>query len=156
MTTPNVLRKAVTVPQGPEDAFRLFTDEIASWWPLATHSVGGERAVTVSFDVPGRRLVETLPGGGEAVWGELLAWDPPHRVRLTWHPGTPPEDATTVEVRFTEAPGGGTEVVLVHGDWDRRPDGDRARRDYDLGWDRVLARFTARARARSHPGARAG
>ena len=33
--------KEVVVPCAPERAFDLFTARIHSWWPMATHSVGG-------------------------------------------------------------------------------------------------------------------
>ena len=42
--------KVVTVAARPEQAFRRFTEEIATWWPLRTHSVGEERAETVIFE----------------------------------------------------------------------------------------------------------
>lgn len=147
MTTA-VLRKAVTVPQSPDEAFRLFTEEIATWWPLRTHSVGGESAVTVAFDLPRRRLVETLAGGEVAIWGEVLEWDPPQGLRLSWHPGTPPDQATTVDVRFRANAAGGTEIVLVQADWERRPDGEERRQDYDTGWDLVLGGLIDGATAR--------
>ena len=31
--------RTVTVSASKEDAFRLFTEGISSWWPLASHSV---------------------------------------------------------------------------------------------------------------------
>lgn len=38
--------KSVTVGQSVEDAFRIFTDQIGSWWPLDSHSMGADKAVT--------------------------------------------------------------------------------------------------------------
>ena len=32
------IRRSVTVSCPPERAFRLFTEEIGSWWPVETHS----------------------------------------------------------------------------------------------------------------------
>ena len=54
--------------------------------------------------------------------------------------GTDPAQATQVSVTFT-AVAEGTEVVLTHTDWYRRPDGVRARTGYVTGWDHVLGRF---------------
>jgi hypothetical protein len=34
------IRKSVQVACSVEDAFRLFTEEIGTWWPLATKSSG--------------------------------------------------------------------------------------------------------------------
>ena len=76
------------------------------------------------------------------MWGTVTDWSSPDLVAFTWHPGQPEAEATRVEVSFVGA-GGGTEVILRHSGWSSRPDGERARSQYDGGWDLVLARFTA-------------
>ncbi len=38
------VKKSVTVNLSVEDAFRLFTEGIHTWWPLASHSIGEEDA----------------------------------------------------------------------------------------------------------------
>jgi hypothetical protein len=43
----------------------------------------------------------------------------------------------------THSVGEETEVTLRHSGWSSRPDGERARSQYDGGWDLVLSRFTA-------------
>jgi uncharacterized protein YndB with AHSA1/START domain len=79
------LRRQLVVPVGADVAFDAFTDEIGLWWPVGDgHSVFGEGAAVVWRD---GRLVETAPDGREPVWGTVLHWEPPHRLRLTWHPG---------------------------------------------------------------------
>ncbi|MGH9084009.1 MAG: SRPBCC family protein [Acidimicrobiales bacterium] len=139
-TTP--LRKSALVPQPPEDAFRIFVDDIAAWWPLASHSVGRERATAVVFEHGlGGRIVETYGDGDTAVWGTVTAWDPPNRVRFSWHPGTPEPEATEVEVTFIGDRHGGTRVELTHSGWDNRPDGADARSSYDSGWDLVFGAY---------------
>ncbi|AEG43561.1 SRPBCC domain-containing protein [Isoptericola variabilis] len=104
------------------------------------------KTVTVGVEPGvGGRIVETLADGSTEVWGTIEAWEPPARVRFTWHPGTPPAEATLVEVTFRAAPGG-TAVELVHTGWDRRPDGGDARGRYDSGWDLVLRGYAALSR----------
>lgn len=138
--TTAALRKTASVKPPPEQAFELFTAHMAQWWPLETHSVGLADAKTVTIQPRvGGHIVETT-ARGDTIWGTVLAWEPPHRLHFTWHPGTPPEEATEVEVTFTES-GGGTTVELVHTGWDRRPDGADARHNYDGGWDYVFGRF---------------
>ncbi|MGF0115925.1 SRPBCC domain-containing protein [Promicromonospora sp. Marseille-Q5078] len=138
-----VLRKSVVVRHDPGVAFEVFTDRLGEWWPLATHSVGGDRSGGVVLEPGvGGRLVETLADGSPAVWGVVTAWEPPRRVAFTWHPGTPEAEATRVEVTFRPVEGG-TEVELVHAGWARRHDGARARTAYDAGWGIVLGRFVA-------------
>ena len=141
------LRKTVEVAAPPERAFHLFTDGMAEWWPLATHSVGEERAETVVLEPRvGGRIVERTRDGEEHVWGTVTAWEPPGRVAFTWHPGRGADTEQDVEVRF-EPSGSGTRVELVHTGWERL--GDRAAAvyaNYDRGWDLVLGeRFGAAA-----------
>jgi uncharacterized protein YndB with AHSA1/START domain len=58
-------------------------------------------------------------------------------VSFTWHPGADPKQAGHVTVTFKQVDDG-TEVVLTHTGWERRPDGAKARQGYDSGWDYVL------------------
>lgn len=136
------LRKSVTVRWSPEAAFRRFTDEIATWWPRRTHSVGGEAAENVIFEPRvGGRIYEVMRDGRTAVWGTVLEFEPPRRVAFSWHPGREPDTAQTVEVTFAAA-GDGTLVELVHTGWEKL--GDEAlemRERYDGGWTFVLDRF---------------
>ncbi len=141
---PEPVRKSVTVRWSPDAAFRRFTDEIATWWPLRTHSVGGERSETVVFETRrGGRVYEVIEGESESLWGTVTEYDPPHLVEFTWHPGREPDTAQRVEVRFT-AVEDGTRVDLIHSGWERFGEGAREMRDeYDHGWTRVLGRFAA-------------
>jgi uncharacterized protein YndB with AHSA1/START domain len=141
-TEAEALRKTVTVPQEPADAFALFVDDIGTWWPLRTHSVGLDDATGVVFEHgEGGRIVESI-GGDTAVWGTVTVWDPPARVRFTWHPGRSADEATDVEVTFRPV-AAGTEVELVHTGWNRRADGPEARAGYETGWDLVLGRYAS-------------
>lgn len=136
------LRKSVTVRWSPEAAFRRFTDEIATWWPLRTHSVGGESTENVIFERRvGGRIYEVMRGGRTAVWGTVLEFDPPRHVAFSWHPGREPRTAQTVEVNFAAA-GEGTLVELVHTGWENLGEEAREMRErYDGGWTFVLERF---------------
>lgn len=131
------LHREVHVRAAPDRAFARFTDDIGRWWPLGRHSVHGAGGTVAFRD---GLIVETGPEGGEAVWGEVLDWEPPHRLRVTWHPGRAGGPATEVEVRF-EASGDGTRVVLVHRGWEALADPAAARTEYDSGWPTVLAAY---------------
>jgi uncharacterized protein YndB with AHSA1/START domain len=133
------------VPADPETAFRRFTAEMGTWWPLATHSIGQSRAENVAMTPEvGGRIVETIAGGEQAVWGTIVAWEPPHRVAFTWHPGHEPAEAQDVEVRFEPA-GAGTLVTLTHSGFERLgAAAKRARRAYPMGWTYVLGLYAGR------------
>ena len=125
----------------PDRAFTAFTAEMASWWPLATHSVGGDDAVGETVDGRvGGQITEHLRDGSTSVWGTITAWEPPGHLAFSWHAGSDPTEPTHVEVSF-EAVDGGTRLTLVHTGWERRHDGDRMRGSYDSGWDVVLGRY---------------
>jgi len=137
------LVKTVTVACAVEPAFTLFTSRIADWWPLATHSVGGTAAESVTIEPHvGGRIVETLTGGSEHVWGTITAWEPSRRVAFSWHPGRPAAEATQIEVTFV-ALGAATELTLVHTGWQSVAGGAARRAGYDTGWDGVLASLVA-------------
>ena len=141
-TSEMVLTKTITVPLSVEDAFRLYTEEIATWWPVSTHSVEKEDAETVVFEPgEGGRIYERTKSGDEHVWGIVLTWDPPNRIVQSWYPSRGEDTAQEVEIRF-EPDGSGTRVELVHTGWETL--GDRAAevyRNYDTGWDYVLGKY---------------
>jgi uncharacterized protein YndB with AHSA1/START domain len=150
LTSAEPVRKSVTVPAAPQRAFELFTAHFHEWWPLATHSVGIEDAVSVAFGQgAGAAITETLADGTTCRWGTITRWEPPYRVAFSWHPGTPPTEATSVEVTFTASGPGRTVVRLVHSGWEHRPDGADAREGYDSGWDPVIGAFAAAALPRA-------
>ena len=144
-TTVAAIRKSITVEADPESAFRVFTDGIARWWPLETHSVHERETETVVLEAKvGGRFYERSSSGAAAAWGEVLECDPPRLLRFTWHPGYEAgAPATEVEVRFAPD-GNGTRVELEHRGWERLGEGAlEKQRGYDEGWDRVLARYAA-------------
>lgn len=144
-TTP--VRKTVTVNIPTERAFQLFTEEIASWWPLATHSVGGEKSKGVSLGTSvGDELIEVLEDGTSSVWGTVLRCDPPKSIAMTWHAGRPAEQATLLKLTFT-ANAGGTVVELVHSGFEVWEDAEQNAADYRDGWDTVLGRYVSHADA---------
>jgi uncharacterized protein YndB with AHSA1/START domain/uncharacterized protein YciI len=146
------VHREIVVAADPATAFQVWTEEIGQWWPLAEHSVFGAGG-TVGF--AGGRLVERGPAGDESVWGEVLAWDPPHRLRLTWHPGHDASRSTEVEITFAaeaEASHGepATRVTLTHSGWERLSAPAAARAEYDTGWPRVLQAYARTVGATEH------
>jgi uncharacterized protein YndB with AHSA1/START domain len=130
--------KAVTVRCSPATAFRRFTEDLAVWWPLATHHLSDDPQSCVLEGRVGGRLLERDKAGTETVWGVVELWEPPRRLAFTWQVKTAAEQAQRVEVTFAAA-AGGTRVELVHSGWEKLGDAAAARRDsYDKGWVRVF------------------
>jgi uncharacterized protein YndB with AHSA1/START domain len=140
------LVKSVEVEAAPEEAFRVFTERIASWWPVDSHSVDAARVAAIAMEGRvGGRLLEIWSDGESTTWGEVLRWEPPAVVAFSWHPNPDRSGSTEVEVRFAAIPGG-TRVVLVHRGWERLGDSEGAQRsEYDPGWSFVLGRYAAAA-----------
>lgn len=140
------VRKQLNVSLPVQQAFELFTAGMGKWWPLLTHSVGGEQASTCFLEGwVGGRIIEVLKDGSQSEWGRVLVWEPFHKVSFSWYPGRAPDTAQEVTVTFSESLGG-TLVELVHVGWETLGDAAQARRDeYVTGWDFVLAKYTIEA-----------
>ena len=136
------LVKTITVPLSAEHAFRRFTEEIATWWPLETHSVGQENAETLTFECKtSGQIFETLKSGETSLWGTVQEWEPPNRVVFSWHPGGEPDTATEVEITFSDRDGK-TKVVVTHSGWEMFGEkAEETRGGYDKGWDYVLGKY---------------
>jgi uncharacterized protein YndB with AHSA1/START domain len=132
--TLNAISKEVVVRAPVERAWTMFVERLGEWWPLATHSIGGERAATAALTP--ERIYERWDDGTERTWGRVLVWEPPHRVAFTWEIS---EDCgTEVEIRFV-ADGEGTRVELEHRGWESGT--VDTWRNYEGGWEHVLGRF---------------
>ena len=148
MTTlsPSVIRKELTVDLPVERAFELFTQKIASWWPLQGYSIladGEGVAEDVVFEPRVGGRVYEVRGDRQADWATVLQYDPPHRIVLEWR--VDPTTSTEVEVTLT-ATESGTRVELAHGGWERYGDAAERQRDmYCNGWDDVLGGFESAA-----------
>ena len=139
------IHRSITVRRAPADAFRLFTAEMGSWWPLDTHGradehegVKSERLVVEERE--GGRVYEVLSNGLEADWGIVTAWEPPERVMFDWNPSPDDRPYTEVEVTFADAGDGGTRVDLFHRHWERLGEdaGAAYRANYGPGWAYVF------------------
>lgn len=154
-TAPSVL-KSITVKAPPEHAFRVFTEDMDSWWPR-THHIGKSPMKKILIEgKPGGRCYTEQTDGTDCDWGKVLVWDPPRRLVFAWQIthewGYEPDLARSseVEVRFTPEPGGSTRVDLEHRFFERHGMGAAAMRtavDSEGGWGGLLKLFADRAEA---------
>ena len=137
-TTIGAVRKTVLVDFTPEEAFDLFTAGIASWWPVGTHSYGGDAVTDVVFEPRAGGRVYEVTAAGEQDWATVRSFDRPNGFVLDWLIGD--ASGSEVEVRFTpEEPG--SRVELEH----RGFAASDPRERYATGWDVVLAPYAERA-----------
>jgi uncharacterized protein YndB with AHSA1/START domain len=147
------VRKSVRVRATPEKAFRVFAQEMGSWWPR-THHIGKSPMVDVQVDGrPGGAITTLQEDGTYCPWGTVLRWEPPHRFVLAWQVSPDwqfepdLERCSEVEVLFTPADDGTTLVELEHRGIERHGANAASMRDAvgsDGGWNTVLAQFVAK------------
>lgn len=133
--------KTLSLKALPEKAFAHFTDNIALWWPLATHSLSQAHAKSVVFEAKtGGRIYEIDVTGRTREWGRVKESAPPHRLVFSWVLEKP-ADATEIEVTFAADGKGGTDFTLVHRGWLETKSSVERRGMYEGGWAPVLAAY---------------
>ena len=139
------VRKTITVDCVVEEAFRIFTTDAISWWPLGSHSIHGDDVKEIVFEErEGGDIYELTADGRRGHWASVLVWEPPNRLVLAWNILERETIPTEVEVRFTPD-GDTTRVDLEHRGWEDVTDDREAKRDhYDTGWDHVLGFYGRR------------
>lgn len=144
------IRRSVTVRCRPERAFRVFTEQMTTWWPYETHSRAATEfdedagVKTESVEFQGRvggSVLEHLSDGRSLPWAEIAVWEPPRRFVMAWRPHSRSQPPTEVELTFTPVEDG-TSVVLEHRGWDRLTEDHRELyASYGRGWIATLGRF---------------
>ena len=139
------VRKSVTVDCTVEEAFRVFTSDASSWWPIATHSIHGDAEAIVFEEREGGEVYELAANGDKGHWATVVGWEPPSRLVLAWNILEREAVATEVEVHFLPD-GSRTRVELEHRGWETIAEGAETKREnYDTGWDQVLGFYVDRA-----------
>jgi uncharacterized protein YndB with AHSA1/START domain len=154
-TDPNSVRKVVSVQAPPAVAWRVFTEEISTWWPLANYKIGKAKAVGAVIEPHvGGRWYERGDDGSTCEWGHVLSWEPPSRLVLTWEISADwqhdPTLKTEIEVRFIAVGKDATRVELEHRRLDLYgPRRDEMRTIFDStgDWGRLLESFARAASA---------
>lgn len=145
------IRQSTVVASTRTHTFGVFTRRMADWWPVVPFSYGGDRVRSIRLEeAEGGEVVEVWDDGTTRVWGEVVEWDPPTGLTMTWNvTGTP----TLVTLRFLALADGLTRVELEHHGWERLTEAELGADcalpgGYDggafhEGWRRVLDRFRA-------------
>ena len=139
MTT--LIKKQIEVdaPQGV--AFKVFTENMDTWWPR-THHIGSTPMTALVLETrPGGRWYTLHEDGTEANVGKVLYWQPTERVVLAWQINGDfkydPELVTEVEIVFIYKGNNKTLVEFEHRDLDRLGEG-KAVESMDRGWGQIL------------------
>jgi uncharacterized protein YndB with AHSA1/START domain len=146
---PNRVRKVVSVEAPPVVAWRVFTEKMGTWWPLAIYKIGKTNAVDAVIEPHvGGRWYERGDDGSTCDWGRVLSWEPHSRLVLSWDISADwqPDPAlnTEIEVRFIADGKSGTRVEFEHRRLDRygaRRDEMRRIFDTEGDWGKLLESF---------------
>jgi uncharacterized protein YndB with AHSA1/START domain len=114
-----VLRLARVLPAPPERVFASLTqpEDLATWWGPQGFTTPG---IEIDLRVGGRYRFTMQPPDGEPfhLSGEFLEVDPPARLAYTFRWDEPaPDDRQTVVTLSLVDEGGGTELVVRHGEF---------------------------------------
>jgi hypothetical protein len=137
-----VVKKSIIVSRDVVGAFRVWTEQITTWWP-ADHSLSGDPTTQVFIESKvGGRFFERTSAGVEYEWGRVVVWEPPLHLAYTWYLGSSPELPTRVDVRFVALDKNRTQVKIEH----RGPEliGDvwwANQVRYLMAWDKVLPHY---------------
>jgi uncharacterized protein YndB with AHSA1/START domain len=150
---PNAVRKVMNVKAPPEVAWRVFTEKMGTWWPLAHYKIGKANAVDAIIEPRvGGRWYERGEDGSTCDWGRVLVWEPNSRLVLTWDIDADwrfdPKLNTEIEVRFIADGKDATRVELEHRRLDRYGEHrDKMRRIFDSegDWGKLLEMFARAA-----------
>lgn len=147
---------SVVVEAPIERAFSLFTAGIGTWWDPDHHLLEGELAEMVFEPRVGGHVYDRGVDGSECRWARVLAFEPPHRVVISWDINTrwqletDHQKTSEVEVRFLPETPERTRVELEHRNLERHGEGWEQMRDAIAspnGWGSGLQRFAEAARA---------
>ena len=123
------VRASIVVEAPAEEAFRVFTEDIGSWWDPTHHILEGDLAEMVFETRVGGHVLDRGVDGSECRWARVLAFEPPVRlviswdINLQWQLETDPSRTSEVEVRFTPQGPERTLVELEHRNIDRHGEG---------------------------------
>jgi uncharacterized protein YndB with AHSA1/START domain len=148
------VRASVLVEAPIDHAFKVFTEDIGTWWPREHHIIEGEIASITFEPRVGGNVFDRTVDGRESRWSRVLAYEPPNRVVFSWDVSnqfelqTDPAKTSEIEVTFTAEGPDRTRVVLEHRNLDRHGDGWEPHRDAVAssdGWQMSLDAFAAAA-----------
>ena len=133
-----------------EHAFRAFTEKFDRIKPREHNLLGVDIAETVFEPRVGGHVYDRGVDGSECRWARVLAYEPPHRVVISWDISpqwqieTDLDKTSEVEVTFVADGPDRTRVEMEHRKLDRHGEGWEGVRDGvhgDQGWPLYLQRY---------------
>jgi uncharacterized protein YndB with AHSA1/START domain len=150
------VRVQVIVDAPIEQAFAVFTEGIGTWFPPEYNLLPVPIAERVFEPRVGGRVYDRGVDGSECQWAQVLVYEPPARVVISWNISprwqieTDRKKASEVEVQFVSEARDRTRVELEHRHLERHGEGWERTRDElgsEGGWPGCIRRFAEKLRA---------
>ena len=147
-----VVRRQIVVNVPIERAFAAFTERFGDFKPPEHNLLRVPIAETVFEPRVGGHIYDRGTDGSECRWARILAYEPPHRVVISWDISpqwtieTDPDNTSEVEVTFIAEGPERTRLELEHRHIDRHGPDWPAVSDgvgHDQGWPLYLQRYAA-------------
>lgn len=143
------VRKSIIVNAPQSRAFEVFTARFDRWWPKTHHIAAVEMKDAIIEPRQGGRWYERGIDGSECLWGEVLVWEPPSKVVLSWRLNSKfavdEGIESEVEVRFIAEGANVTRLELEHRITSSDAEAIRASVDSPQGWGGLLVLFAEEA-----------
>lgn len=138
--------KRIEVPCDQKKAFKVFVEEMHTWWPLGKFTVSamaGAPAKTITVDTrEGGQIIEIAADGTETLWGEIRKYDPYGFLAMDFHiprPNTGHGPFSLVEISFTPMSSGNTLVELKQTGWEVFGNmAEGVHGGYNFGWKLIF------------------
>ena len=148
------VRKSIRVKASPEKAFRIFTQEMDTWWPRTYHIGSSPMKRVVVEGKSGGNIYTEQEDGTVCPWASVRTWEPPNLFVMVWQvspewqyePNV--ERCSEVEVRFTPVDDGTTLVELEHRGIQKHAGACVRKREQvnaESGWGSLLTMFAEKA-----------
>ena len=146
----NSVKLSIVVEAPIERAFKVFTEDFGSFKPREHNLLAVPIAETVFEPRVGGHVYDRGTDGSECRWARVLAYEPPHRLLLSWDISpqwrleTDPDRTSEWEVRFIAETANRTRVEIEHRNLERHGQGWEGVRDGvggEQGWPLYLRRY---------------
>jgi uncharacterized protein YndB with AHSA1/START domain len=137
-----------------EEAFKVFTEDMGSWWNPDHHIIDAPLERMVFEPRLGGHIYDVGTDGSECRWARVLVYEPPSRlvfswdISLEWKRESDPNRTSEVSVMFQPVDADTTLVTLEHLGIERHGEGwekMHAAVGSAGGWPGGLERFAVRA-----------
>lgn len=141
---------SIVVEATLERAFHVFVEQFDQIKPREHNLLGVDIAESVFEPRIGGHLYDRGADGSECRWARVLAYDPPHRILISWDISprwqleTDRDRASEVEIQFIAEGAERTRVQLEHRNLDRHGEAWEGLRDGiggDQGWPLYMQRY---------------